>query len=249
MPNQNPVDYLDFTPQAPSPSPKKGMSRRTLKGIATLLLVLAGGLAGYAINSLMGIAAGGTVTTTTSSSLSQAATVYEGLPDSNYLQGAAHPQQQGIYSLWGYMTFPLASRPNGFTSAIMHLYCKGYNYTWVNVSLVTEDWNETTVSWNTRPARGPQVGCIPVETTMTSFKNVTLDVTAWVGSSANISLCLTVLYNNTRADFSGSQDAVFIVWSYETPISADMTPIFTIMFAAAIAVIVMILMTRKSGGN
>ncbi len=250
MSNQNPVDDLDFSPQKPSPTaPKKGVSRRAMKSIATLMLVLAGGLAGYAINSMMRTTTGGgTVSATKWSSLSQAATVYEGVPDSNYLQEYAYPQQE-FYSLWGYMTFPLASRPTGFSSAVVNLLCRGYNFTWVNVTLITANWNSTTITWNTRPVQGAQVACIPVENTLSIYKNVTFDVTTFVDSGANLSICLTVLYNNTRAQFAGGVNEGFIKWSHDIPVSTDASPYIIIIFAAVFAVIAMILLTRKHGGN
>ncbi len=259
MSNQNPVDDLDFSPQKPSPTtPKKGVSRRAMKGIAALLFVFAGGLAGYAINSLAGVTLGKTVPATIQSALSQASYVREDAPDYCPVNPVSVIIKLDQWSYWGYMTFPLTARPQGgFTSAKINLQCKGYNYTWVNISLVTAELNYTIITWNTRPAPGPQITCIPVQDTAytyPSFRNATFDVTAWVGSGANLSICLQVLYNNTRADFDtfkelGFQTSSFLEWSYSTQIGADLIPILIIAFAAMIAVVALIIMTRKPGGK
>ncbi len=257
MPNPNPVDDLDFTSQAPSPSPKKGMSRRGMRGIAMILLVLASGLGGYAINSLARVTPEKTVPATMQSALSHATYVDEYYADSNYGDLDIIYVKNAQYSRCGYMTFPLTARPQDFTSARINLRCKGYNYTWVNISLVTTEWNYTTITWNTRPAPGPQIACIPVQDTAyiyPPFRNATFDVTTWVGSGTNLSICIQALYNNTRADFDafkelGFSSSLFLEWSYNTQIGTDPSPIITIAFAAAIAVVALILMMRKPGGK
>jgi hypothetical protein len=131
------------------------------------------------------------------------ATVQEGAPSStdpsNHYLGTGYNQSSFI-PFWAdgrvrsYMWFDLPSLPAGSTvmSATLRLYHAGgvdYSDQTANVTFyrVTENWNEATVTWNSRPGYAESLGS--VSTTYDFEGWVTLDLTAqvlaWVRGTQN----------------------------------------------------------------
>jgi hypothetical protein len=90
------------------------------------------------------------------------------------------------------------------TSVKLRLFATDASPNIVHVAATTNDWTESAITWDTRPAPGTERGSGPVPT-LNAYNEITLDPAA-ISANGEVSLVLTIEGTNS-AIFSSSEGA------------------------------------------
>ena len=95
-----------------------------------------------------------------------------------------------IYNNWSeiYLNFSTTTAPANPTKAEICLVFSSMSVPFeMNVSLVTQPWVETALTWNGKPDYGPSIATMEIASTDVTYK---VDVTDYIATGSSFSVCL-----------------------------------------------------------
>jgi len=126
-----------------------------------------------------------------------------------------------LYLTEAYIEFDVTSPPSGWTNAEIEINMYSISETTqMTVSLITESWDELTITWMNKPVHGQEI----TKLTVAAGQVYTIDVTSLIFGRDSLSICINAtslptgyVQATSREGDSSYSPGPTLTWTYPTP--------------------------------